>query len=252
MDTDWTTAHRPWPLPAHPWVMFQRWEDLLFAHWPMPPELLRPFLPASLSLDTYRDRAWLAITPFRVTDLHARMLPPLPGVSSFPELNVRTYATAEGKPGVFFLSLDADSRLAVLGARVLFHLPYFTADMSVRRDAGSWRYSSRRTQPNAPAAEFVASYRAASDRTFQAAPGSLEHFLIERYCLYTTDSSGRLYRGEIHHPPWVVQAAACEIERNSMAEAHGLTLPAGPPHLLLALPQPTRIWSLERVAADRA
>jgi uncharacterized protein YqjF (DUF2071 family) len=229
--------------------MFQQWEDLLFAHWPLPSEVLRPLVPPALSLDTFGGRAWLAVTPFRVTGLRLRWLPPVPGLSSFPELNVRTYATAGQKPGVYFLSLDAGSALAVVAARQWFLLPYFAADMTVARDGQAVRYATRRRSRRETArAEFRGTYRGGGGPVFQASQGTLEHFLIERYCLYTTDAAGQLYRGEIDHPPWAVETARWDVERNTMAQAHGIELPDEPPHLLLAQPQPTRIWSLERVS----
>src|SRR3954453_16381426 len=122
--------HRPWPLPAAPWAMGQTWEHLLFAHWRVDPEELRRLLPEGLELDTHDGEAWLGITPFRLTGLRLRGTLPLPRLSAFHELNVRTYVVADGKPGIWFFSLDADHRLAVLGARRLYRLPYHRARMS--------------------------------------------------------------------------------------------------------------------------
>ncbi len=118
------TQPRPYPPPRRPWVMKQAWHDLLFAHWPFEASAVRPLLPASLPLDTFEGRAWIGVVPFRVGGLRVRALPALPFVSAFPELNVRTYVTLDGQPGVFFFSLDAGSRLAVEAARLAYHLPY--------------------------------------------------------------------------------------------------------------------------------
>src|SRR4051812_5845616 len=101
------TGHRPWPLPSGPWVMKQVWEELLFAHWPVSPEIIRPFIPGGINLDTYNDQAWLGIVPFRMSGVRPRLLPAVPWLSAFPELNVRTYVTVDNKPGVLFLSLEA-------------------------------------------------------------------------------------------------------------------------------------------------
>src|SRR5262245_10075958 len=118
------TEHRPWPLPGRPWVMAMRWHDLLFAHWPVDPAVLRPLIPASLQIDTYDGQAWIGVVPFRMTGVRPRFVPPLPGLSAFAEINVRTYVTIEQKPGVWFFSLDAANRLAVWAARLSYHLPY--------------------------------------------------------------------------------------------------------------------------------
>ena len=126
-------SHRPWPLPGGQWFMTQSWHDLLFAHWPVDARVLQERLPAGLLLDTFDGQAWIGIVPFRMTNVAPRGVPPVPFVSEFLELNVRTYVTLQGKPGVFFFSLDAGRLLAVLGARAMFRLPYFAASMRVTR-----------------------------------------------------------------------------------------------------------------------
>jgi uncharacterized protein YqjF (DUF2071 family) len=208
------TEHRPWPLPERPWLMGQTWEDLLFAHWRAPADALRRHLPPGLELDLYEGEAWLGLTPFRLSGLRARGLPPVPLVSSFLELNTRTYVTAHGKPGIWFFSLDASSVLAVEGARRIYKLPYFRADISAERRDGWIRYESGRRDRRGAPATFRARYRP-SGAVFEAEPGSLEHFLTERYCLYTRDQ-GRLKRAEIHHEPWPLQLAEAAIEENTM------------------------------------
>ena len=124
--------------------MEQTWNDLLFAHWPVAPENLRPLVPPVLPLDTFNGQCWAAVTPFHMTGIRGRWMPPIPGTSSFPELNVRTYVNYGGKPGVFFFSLDAASRLAVWGARAAYHLPYFYARMKVRTEKDRVHYDSFR------------------------------------------------------------------------------------------------------------
>lgn len=224
------TAHRPYPLPAGPWVMRQTWEHLLFAHWPVPAEALRAKLPPPLELDLYEGQAWIAVVPFGMRGVYPRNTFPVPGLSAFLELNVRIYVKARGRPGVFFFSLDAANPLAVAIARAWYKLPYFTAQMSAQATPdGGWRYASRRTHGGAPPAKFQAVYRPAGP-VYHAAPGSLEWFLTERYCLYAA-SGGRVFRGEIHHVPWPLQPAAAEVRVNTMAAPHGLEL-AGPPALL--------------------
>jgi uncharacterized protein len=233
---DWTedptphVAHRPWPLPRAPWIMAQRWSNLLFAHWPVPHDVLRPLVPAVLPLDLFQGGdAWVSITPFYLSRLRPRGLPAVRWISEFPELNVRTYVTLDGKPGVYFFSLDAGSALAVAGARAFYHLPYYEAAMTVHkaRDGGIF-YHSRRTQRGAAAADFNAHYRPTGVGA-PAAAGSLDHWLVERYCLYAVERETRVYRAEIHHRPWTLQPAELRIELNTMATAAGIAL-EGPPH----------------------
>jgi uncharacterized protein YqjF (DUF2071 family) len=240
-------AHRPWPLPSGPWIMAQSWHDLLFAHWAVDAAMLRPHIPAELEIDTFEGRAWLGIVPFSMTGVRLRWSPPLPGLSAFPELNVRTYVTAQHKPGVWFFSLDAAHALVVAAARLTFHLPYFRARMKCR-EAGDWiDYQSHRAHPGAPRAEFAGRYRGAGE-FFEPARGTLVHFLTERYCLYSAASRKRIYRGEIHHPPWRLQAAEALLTRNLMAEAASLRLPAELPLLHFAKRQDMVAWAPRRIA----
>lgn len=233
------TEHRPWPLPAGAWLLAQTWEQLLFAHWRVPVERLREHLPPELDVDTHEGEAWLGVTPFRVTNLRFRGLPPLPYLSSFLELNCRTYVSHGGeRPGIWFFSLDASSRLAVAAARRLYKLPYFEARLE-----GLPRYRCSRSDAERP--HVWESTFGPSGPVFNAEPGSLEHFLTERYCLYTTDETGALHRGEIHHPPWPLRQAAAQIELNTMPP-DGLA-PTGEPLLHYAERQDVLIWELESV-----
>ena len=240
-------AHRPWPLPREPWIMAQSWHDLLFAHWPVDAGLLRPHVPRTLEIDTFDGQAWLGIVPFRMTGVRLRWTPALPGLSAFPELNVRTYVTAQKKPGVWFFSLDAANAIAVAAARFSFHLPYFTARMKCEESDGWIQYRSERTHRGAPACALEGRYRPVGD-FFEVQPGSLEHFLTERYCLYSAASRERIYRGEIQHPPWRLQSAEAEFARISMAEAAGLTLPKHAPLLHFARRQDMVAWAPQRIA----
>jgi len=236
---------RPWPPPPSPWIMRQVWHDLLFAHWPLPPAALRPLVPASLAIDTFDGQAWLGVVPFQMSGVRPRCLPPLPGLSAFPELNVRTYVALQGKPGVFFFSLDAASRLAVAGARRLFHLPYYRAEMAVAPEGEGVSYASRRVHPGAPAAELRGRY-GPTGPVRPAAAGSLDDWLTARYCLYTV-ARGASYRCEIHHAPWPLQPAAARFEVNTMAAAAGLPFPDRPPLLHFARRLEVVVWPLERV-----
>jgi uncharacterized protein YqjF (DUF2071 family) len=200
------TAHRPYPLPDGPWAMGQTWVDLLFAHWPVSPESLRQYVPERLELEEYDGSAWIGLTPFTVTGLRLRGVPPLPLVSEFRELNCRTYVRGtDGRPGIWFFSLDASSRAAVAFARRTYQLPYRHArfevtgnDVRVHTEGGG---------------EFRAVYRGTGEPS-AAEPGSLEYFLAERYCLYAGDGG---VRAEIHHAPWPLQPAEAEVEHWGVA-----------------------------------
>jgi uncharacterized protein YqjF (DUF2071 family) len=225
--------------------MGQTWENLLFAHWRVDADALRRLLPDAVRLQTHDGAAWLGMTPFRVSALRLRGTLPLPSVSSFLELNVRTYVTAGGKPGIWFFSLDASSRLAVEAARRTYKLPYFQARIRAEPQDEWLEYESARVGNGQGPHVFDARYRP-SGEMFHAAPGSLEEFLAERYCLYTVDERGRLYRAEIHHPPWPLQPAEATIELNTMAPGD-LALPDEGPLLHFARVQDVVIWPLRRV-----
>lgn len=238
--------HRPWPLPSSPWVMTQTWLDLLFMHWTIPVEQMRQAVPSVLPLDTYGGQAWIAVVPFRMNGVRPRMIPSVPRLSAFPELNVRTYVTLDNKPGVYFFSLEAGNPLAVQIARTWFHLPYFHAEMSLK-DSGAIHYRSQRIHRSAAPAEFRGTYQPTGD-VYRSTRGSLENWLTERYCLYTTDSHQNVYRAEIHHVPWPLQAAAAEIEVNTMTAPHGLSLPDTPPLLHFARRLKVAVWPLRRIS----
>ena len=211
--------------------MKQEWHDLLFAHWTVPVEVLRRLIPRALEIDTFGGQAWLGVVPFRMSGVRMHGAPAVPGFSRFPELNVRTYVVRDGKPGVWFFSLDAANAFAVWGARILFHLPYFLAAMSCAEDAGWISYQSQRKDRRGLAASLRARYRAIGE-VFHAQPGSIEHFLAERYCLYTADEKGRIIRCEIHHPPWPQQLAEAALQENTMLDAAGITITDRKPELL--------------------
>lgn len=210
--------------------MDMKWHDLLFIHYPVAADRLRALVPSPLEVETFDGQAWLGVVPFRMTGVKPRAFPPLPWLSAFAELNVRTYVTCGGKPGVWFFSLDAANPVAVSAARRFFHLPYFNARMASRREGETVFYESRRTHRGAAPAEFRASYRPVGPVALSKA-GSLEYWLTERYCLYSADSRGKTWRVDIHHPPWPLQPGEAEIENNTMPDWLGLKpLTAAPLH----------------------
>lgn len=242
------TEHRPNPVPTGPWALFMGWHDLLFMHWPLPENVLRPLIPPTLGLATFDGSAWLGITPFHMSGVRPRFLPSVPWLSNFPELNVRTYVTVEDKPGIWFFSLDASNPVAVRLARTTFSLPYFDAEMSCHAHDGEVRYRSVRTHRGAPEARFAGRYRPVGE-TFNSRPGTLEHFLTERYCLYSASEGGNIYRGDIHHHHWPLQLAEAEVESLAMTTQIGVMLPETEPLLHFSRRLDTLAWPPQRLNA---
>jgi uncharacterized protein YqjF (DUF2071 family) len=230
--------------------MQQSWHDLLFAHWPVEVDKLHPLIPPQLTIDTFDGTAWVGVVPFRMSGVRPCGLPSLPWISSFPELNVRTYVTVDTprhrRPGVYFFSLEAGNPLAVTIARRLYKLPYYRAEMQLDDRGNTIDYSSHRTHDRAPLADFVGTY-GPTGGIHRAAQGSLEHWLTERYCLYVVDRDSRAFRGEIHHLPWPLQEARAEIQVNTMAAAAGIQLPDTQPLLHFTRRLDVLVWGLQRV-----
>jgi uncharacterized protein len=240
------TAHRPWPLPRESWFMGQIWLNLLFAHWRLSPQALEAVVPAQLPLDNRDGSAWLGVTPFCVRGLRLRGTAPAPGVSTFAELNVRTYVTVGGRPGIYFLSLDAASWAAVAAARRAYRLPYFRSRIAMRESEEVVRFDATRISRDGEPAGFSARYGPAGPLLPQR-NGSLERWLAERYCLYALDQGGRILHGEIHHPPWPLRPAWAEIEENTMTRPFGIDL-IGEPLLHCSARQDVALWPLAPAA----
>jgi uncharacterized protein YqjF (DUF2071 family) len=233
------TEHRPWPAPERPWLLAETIGDQLFAHWPVPADALRPHLPEEVLPDTYDGEAWLGISAFAVTAVRLRGTLPLPLVSSFLQLNVRTYVTAHGAPGIWFFSLDVSSAPSLEVARRLFGLPFHRARISLHAVGDRFQLVCTRSDHPSPPKVFDARFEpvgpAASPR-----PGSLDHFLSERYRLYA-ERDGRLSRAEIHHRPWQLRQARGEIGLNTMAP-EGVELD-GEPLLHYSSGQDVLLWT---------
>jgi uncharacterized protein len=240
--------NRPWPAPRRPWAMRMNWHELLFMHWPLPVAALQPHVPATLEIETFDGSAWLGVVPFRMTGVRPRFVPPLPGLSAFPELNVRTYVTparTKEKPGVWFFSLDATNPLAVRAARWSYYLPYFDAHISCAANGSvntpTIHYSHRRTHKGAPPAELDLDYRPTGPAC-RAKPETLDHFLTERYCLYSASPRGVLFRCEVAHSPWPLQPADATVRRNTMTRQLLFDPPAEKPVLHYADYQEVVAW----------
>lgn len=221
----------PWSGPAKfpvmPVSLHMGWRHLLFANWPVSPEVLEPHIPSRLGLDLYDGRAWLSVTPFTNVDVRPAVFPTGVGLR-LPELNLRTYVTYDDEPGVYFLSLDVDSVLAVLGARLFHRLPYFHARVTLEVDASEVRFSSIRRHPGARPVDVRASYRPVGAGA-RAEPGSFREFIAERYRYYTEGTSGGLRYARVEHDPWRLHDVEAEIRAASVVAASGLAMPADSP-----------------------
>ncbi len=229
----------------------QHWRDLLFLHWEVPAGTLRALVPRQLELDTYEGRAYVGLVPFRIWGNRARGLPALPGLSDFYEVNLRTYVKYQGRePGVWFFSLDASNLAAVVGARAGWQLPYYHSQASETRSEDTIHYRSERLRPGPVPARLEVRYRTGQSLG-TATPGTLEHFFVERYLLYTQWRPVALLASEVRHQPYPLQAATVEqLTCDTLLSAHGLPGPTGAVHALfspgvdvdiLALRRPRRV-----------
>jgi uncharacterized protein YqjF (DUF2071 family) len=241
-----SVRNRPagWP------VMYQTWGKLLFLHWTVPQEAIRPLVPEPLQLDSFEGKTWVSLSPFTMWGIRPVCFPALPLVSASHELNARTYVHLDGVPGIWFFSLDANNPLAVWGARMTFHLPYFRARMRLEQRDDTIHFYSRR-QSLSTNSEFDAAWDLGAPLP-EAQPGSLDFFLVERYCLYAQHRGG-LYRARIYHPPWPLRQAKLSRLASTMFESQGLPRPSEPP-LLHAQAEPLRVevWPLKDVGGTQA
>lgn len=234
-------TRRPEGRPAQ----HQRWLDLLFLHWAVPVEVLRALVPASLEIDTFEGVAYVGVVPFTMRDVHPRWAFPVPGISHFHETNVRTYVHRAGRdPGVWFFSLDAANALAVWIARTFWHLPYHHATMSLSRKEHDITYgTSRRGDPGARCA---VRYRPqGSPRA--AEPGTLEHFLAERYILYAGLPDGSMRLGRVHHTPYPLEQVELHGWDEGLLAAAGIPRGAETPSALYAAGVSVEVFDLERI-----
>lgn len=226
-------------------VMYQSWNKLLFLNWPIPVDAVRGLIPEPLVIDKSEGTAWLTVTPLNIYNARPIFLPPLPFISQMYELNVRTYVHLNGVPGVWFFSLDANSLLAVAGARTFFYLPYFNADIELTGSGRRVEFGSQRSA--SAVAAFSAEWTIGGERP-AAAPGTLDYFLAERYCLYSSDGKD-IYRSRIHHRPWPLQDTAdLELGSAAVITADGLPEPSAAPLVFCGGPVDVEVWPLEHAA----
>jgi uncharacterized protein len=231
-----------------PWILAMRWERLLFAHWRIPLELMRSLLPDALEIDAFDGSAWLGLVPFRMARVHPRLAPVLPGISDFPEVNVRTYVRCGGRPGVWFFSLDASDRLAVRVARSTTWLPYHRARMSMTVGEGGW--IDYRSERSGGTADLACRYRPTpgGSRPGLHRPTALETFLTARDGLWTLDHGGRPHWLAIRHINWPLVAAELEIDRQTLTAAAGMPLDRAPEQVAYSHVLDVRAWRPMRLA----
>ena len=216
---------------------YQTWTDLLFVHWRVPAEMLRPLIPAEVELDQFDGTAWVGLVPFHMSGVRPWWFPAVPGVAEFHETNVRTYVVCHGEPGVWFFSLDAANSLAVRVARWRWRLNYFRAEMEIVR-RGQWReYRSRRLWPvplpaHTDVAVEVGNWLPNGGTQGEAVPGTLEFFLVERYLLFTEVSAGQIARGQVHHRPYPLKTATLMRCDQTLLSAAGIPVTGSPVHVL--------------------
>jgi hypothetical protein len=222
----------------------QRWSDLLFLHWPVDVAAVQATLPPGLVVDTFDGRAYVGIIPFAMGRVRPRFLPPVPWLSWFLELNVRTYVrSADGTPGVWFYSLDCNQPVGVEIARRFFHLPYEHAHIQVQREEGRMAYRCTRRGTSSPAWHFAWDLDSAGA---PATPDTLDHFLVERYVLYSADRRGRLFQGRVSHTPYRVHTPTLHAFDTGPAARAGFALQGAPVSVLAAEPVAVSIHPLVR------
>jgi uncharacterized protein YqjF (DUF2071 family) len=228
-----------------PSLLSMRWRDLMFAHYPVAPDRLRARLPDRVSVDTYDGQGWLGVVSLTMADVRPLFAP---FGLTFPQVNLRTYVTVDGDPGVYFFSMDADERLAVTASRKSAGIPHYLAEASVRRDDTDVRFESERVQAGEPDAEFRATYGPAGELE-HVEPGSFEAFAIDRYRFYLPGRKA-LYTGVVDHDPWRLRSAAATVEENTLFAAADLGRPAAKPRLHVAPPVDVTAGELGRRSID--
>jgi uncharacterized protein YqjF (DUF2071 family) len=208
-------THRPWPIISKNWIMRQSWSNVLFTHWPISAELLRPHIPRSLEIDTFDGTAWLGVVVFIMEGIYLRGLTALSVTPKFAEVNVRTYVQRNGKPGVYFMSLDVGDLASLMIAKRWYRLPYKAAQISLQKEDQTFLCKSLRKEKSNVPIGFHANYIPLSG-VYLSKKELFDDWLTERYCFFSTDKRANIYCGEIHHQPWPLQKVDIEICKNSL------------------------------------
>jgi uncharacterized protein YqjF (DUF2071 family) len=229
------------------WIGRQRWHDLLFAHWPVSASAIRPLIPGALEIDEFQGTSWVSLVPFLMEDVMLRGLPAIPGISAFPEMNLRLYVTYQSRPGIWFVSLDASNRLAVWTARRFARLPYFHASMRVESRENRVVYESARL--HGKDVVFRGRYWPIGSAR-EAQPGSLDYFLAERYALFAAGPTGEILTIDVHHGPWALQPAALEMDFNTVLSAQGIEIGGLPEIVQFSRRQDVATWPVRKAELD--
>ncbi|KAB2334776.1 DUF2071 domain-containing protein [Cytobacillus depressus] len=242
-------GHRPWQLPSKHWIMRQTWSNLFFTHWPIAPEILRPYIPQSLQIDTFNRYAWVGIILFVMEGIYPRGLNYKSILPSFPEINVRTYVQCDDKPGIYFLSIDVGDWASYTIAKRWFRLPYFSSHVSFQKEDQTFQFGSKRKGNSNSPITFNGKY-IPLPKIFYPKKGTLDHWLTERYCLYSKDQRGNLYCGEIHHRPWPLQYAESEIHMNTLLSPFNIDLNEVKPISHYSKGVDSLIWNIKKVPSN--
>ena len=238
-------AHRPWPLPSKNWIMRQSWRNFLFTHWPIPTEILRPHIPSTLEIDTYNGSAWLGVVVFVMEGIYPRGLSSISLTPAFPEINVRTYVHYDGKPGILFMSLDVGDWASYTIAKKWYRLPYKKSSISFQQEGQTFRCQSVRKGKTNPPISFQVKYTPVSEVYFPK-EGTLDHWLTERYCLFSSDNGNVIFCGDIHHRPWPLQKASANISRNTLFSPFDLAVSGTKPVFHFSKGVDTLIWNIKK------
>ncbi|MBS4174515.1 DUF2071 domain-containing protein [Bacillus sp. FJAT-49736] len=238
--------HRPFPLPSKRWIMRQSWRNVLFLHWPIPPEKLRPHIPSILQIDTFNGSAWLGIILFVIEGIFPFGLSSVSLTPKFPEINVRTYVTYNGKPGIYFMSIDVENWASLKIAKRWYRLPYKSAQISLRKEKQTYSFQSIRKGNENPSISFKGEFGPVSE-VYYAKEGTLDHWLTERYCLYSSNNVGNIYCGEIHHRPWPLQKAEIEMVRNTLFIPFNLDFPKVKPIAHFSTGVDSLMWNIKKL-----
>lgn len=239
------THQRPFPLPSFPWIATQRWDYMLFAHWPVPAHFLAEYIPPAFEVDLFQNKAWLSFVPFFARNTRLRGFPRFPFYHSYLELNLRTYVTYKGVPGIYLLSLDANKWPVVSGAKIASFLPYYHAKINLRIQEKKIHFNAKRSDPGKPAKTFEAVYQPFSP-IFMPEKGSVDWWLLERYCFWLQKGHS-IYRGDIHHSRWRAARAECSIKNNTMASFLPCDVFSGQPLFHFSHKKNVFIWPLKKV-----
>jgi len=238
--------HRPFPIPSQKWIMRQSWRNVLFLHWPVPVEKLRPLIPSSLQIDTFNGSAWLGIILFVLEGIFPLGISSVSLTPKFPETNVRTYVKYKDKPGIYFISIDVENWASLNIAKRWYRLPYNSAQIFFRKDGQTCYFQSIRKGNENPSISLKGKYGPISD-VYYAKKGTLDHWLTERYCLYSSNNGVNIFCGEIHHQPWPLQKAEIDLVRNTLFNPFNFELSKVKPIAHFSTGVDSLMWNIKRL-----